>query len=307
MLTRQAFVVFLIFLYACSHKNEKNTEKVGTKKCYYIPHKISKFSAANVPCVDVKIEDKTISMEIDLGYSGNLIILNERINLFESEILTKEKSIFNFKGHEYRIKQYRIPKIQIGQLTFHNVLSQEETQGMRQDSTIIQDNIKPSPRDPARLGWKLFRNSNLLVDIHNSQIAFCDSFETLQTRGHFADKFVKAPLKIENGLLEIEAISANGPLECILDTGATLNFVNSELTQDENLDHVIFESSKAVQYPIFEISGYDFGTITFYPIPIQIPIPVNAILGMDFFENHIVFFDFTEKFVYFQKLNKKID
>jgi hypothetical protein len=49
----------------------------------------------------------------------------------------------------------------------------------------------------------------------------------------------------------------------------------------------------------FNIAKKEFGLITFYPIPIQFPIQVDALLGMEFFNKNLVFLDFKNNMAYF--------
>jgi len=85
------------------------------------------------------------------------------------------------------------------------------------DSTFVQDGSSPSPREPGRLGWQLFYNANLLIDVNHSTIAFSDSIETLEKYGYSSSDFVQTPLFLERGVVEFDVDTSNGLVRCMLD------------------------------------------------------------------------------------------
>ena len=87
----------------------------------------------------------------------------------------------------------------------------------------------------------------------------------------------------------------------MLDTGATWNILNTEVREGQSLDQVMWESDNILEYAYFKIGRENFGPIVFHRFPIQIPIRVEAILGMDFFQDRPVFLDFANRAVYFGK------
>jgi len=167
------------------------------------------------------------------------------------------------------------------------------------EAIFVQNGEEPSLSEPGRLGWELFYNVNLLVDISNSKISFCDSLETLQEYGYKIENFSKAPLLLDRGLIEFESQTSQGLLRCVLDTGSTFNFLHIELEKAQKIEQILWEDDNIVNYSSFEIDKKNFGPIYFHKMPIKIPIHIDAILGMDFFREHIVFIDFKRRAIYF--------
>ncbi len=209
--------------------------------------------------------------------------------------------MYGFKGKEYPTNLYRIPKIKIGAMAFIQPILQENTEQSRKDSVIVQNGNKPSPREPGRIGWELFHNVNLLLDVKNSKIAFCDSLPTIEDHGYKITDFIKVPLLLERGLIEFETDTPDGHLRCMLDTGATWNVLNSKIEEENSIEQVIQDPSNILEYSSFQIGTEEFGPVAFHRIPIKLPIHIEAILGMEFIEDHLVFLDFAEKYVYFSK------
>lgn len=300
-------LIFLLILACSCSVTHKSTEKPIAKKNtpYFISVPLSKFSVIQSPCVEIEIEGRKFSAELDLGFRGDLTFTTETMNLISSKYFIREKPMYGIRGKEYTTKLYQIPKLQIGKMTFLEPVLQEGAKEFTRDSTFVQNGGEPSPREPGRLGWEIFSNVNLLIDIKNSRIAFCDSIDTLKTNGYEIEKFTKTPLFLERGLVELDVETSKGNLRCMLDTGATWNILNCD-TEEKSIDEAIWEQDNILEYHNFNISGKNFGPVDFHRMPIKIPIHIVAILGMEFFQHNLVFLDFNRKSAYFlRNLNEE--
>lgn len=272
---------------------------------YFIPVPVSKFTQRNLPCLLVQVEDKIFSMELDLGLRGDLSIESSYIDQIPSKKFINTTCMYGIRGKGYQTNLYSIPRIRIGDLSLIQPILQEQSEEFSRDSVIVRDGEVSSPHDPdepGRVGWELFHNVNLLLDLKNSKIAFCDSIDTLEDQGYAIENFVKVPLLIERGLVEIEAQLAGETVRCMLDTGTTWNIRHTEIEAGKTIDQVALKPETILEYPSLKIGNKDFGSIEFLCFPIRLPIHIEAILGMEFFEGHIVFLDFAEKCIFFQKI-----
>jgi hypothetical protein len=204
----------------------------------------------------------------------------------------------NFRGTEHEVEIYEIPTVKIGQVTFYNPTFQVASTEIRKQSSILQNDAEPSQLEDGSMGWELFRQTTLFLDLEHSQIAFCDGVQTLKKHGYPIDTFIKTPLISEKGLIECNVITPNGPLLCMLDTGSTWNILNKALPPDQSIEQVAWDPQNESQIPI-SFDGKNFDIITFHHIPINLPIKVEAVLGMEFFKKHQVFIDFGENQIYF--------
>lgn len=301
------FCLLGAFFFSCSrnqglvfqHEDLLVKQLLQKKDSYFVTAPIKKLSAIQSPCLDVQIGDVTFSMELDLGFRGDLTITSDFISQIKLKNPIGTKTMYGIRSKEYPTALYKIPKVKIGQMIFSKLILEEESKEFLNDSVFVQDGTSPSPRDPGRIGWKLFYNSNLLIDIRESKIAFSDSLDTLKKWGYKIDNFVKTPLLIERGLVEFNANTPDGFLRCTLDTGATWNLLNKE--DGQPIDQAMWDSDNTVRYSFFEISDQNFGETKFHRIPINIPIQIEAILGMEFFREHLVFLDFANQYAYFMK------
>jgi predicted aspartyl protease len=309
MKAKISVILLLFFLSGClpSRKHEtppmEKTEEIAQvkKPTFFISVPITKFSAIQCPCVEVEIEDTTFTMALDLGFQGNLAIAQDLIDQISLKTFIRTKPMYGIRGKQYPTNLYSIPKIKIGAMSFTQPILEEETAEFIKDGVFVENGGEPSPTESGRLGWELFYYSNLLIDIKNSKIAFCDSLDTLQTQGYAIETFIRTPLFLENDSVEFEARTPGGILRCILDTGATWNFLNSEVAGNKPIEQAMWDSDNLLEYSSFQIAEDDFGAITFHRIPITVPVQVEAFVGMEFFRDHLVFLDFSGGYVYFAK------
>lgn len=237
-------------------------------------------------------------MKLDLGFRGDLVMMEQGITQISQKVFVGEKPMYNIRGNKYPEKLYQIPKVEIGGITFIRPIMQEETEEHRKESIFSQKEEKENLwEDSGKLGWHLFEKSNLLIDIKNATIAFCDSLETLSKNGYAVDQLIKTPLLLERGLVELKTKASDQPLLCTLDTGCTLNFLNRE----GEIEQELWKEENVISYDSFKIEEVELGPILFHQIPIKIPIHLEALLGMKFFKDHLVFLDFGRKTIYFSK------
>jgi hypothetical protein len=308
---RKYFLLIFLFTTSCNISNNQEItqfeESPRNQKPYFVAAPITKWSTIQAPCLDIRIENKTFSVELDLGFRGDLTFTKQWVETLSSKTFLREKPMYGIRGKEYATKLYQIPALEIGKMTFFKPILQEEKEEFAKDSTFVQNRQEQSPKEPGRLGWELFYNVNLLVDAENSLIAFCDGLETLAKQGYEIQEFTRSPLLLERGLVEFDAETSEGTLRCVLDTGATWNMLNCEIGENKSIDDLMWHVDSIVEYSSLKINGKDFGPISLHKLPIKIPIRIEAILGMDFFKNHILFLDFRNNYVYFSKNKANID
>ncbi len=307
MMNARFVMLFLFLCCGCSinrgqNKFTKEQKTHDSRTEYFVSVPISEYSSANLPCVNVEIEGRQLLFLLDLGFRGDLSLDNDVLDSLDSKTFVGERRTYGVRGKPYTNKSYRIPKAVIGSMSFSPPMVQEENSEFLKDSRIaINDNIESS-KEVGRLGWELFLQSNLLLDIPHSQIAFCDSLDTLIKHGYQNETFTRIPLLLERGLVEFEASISDGVLRCMLDTGATFSVLNNDVEEEgKSLDGLAWDPDKVAEYPSLKINGKDFGPVLLHPLPIRIPIRIEAILGMDFLKNHIVFLSFGDQCAYFSK------
>ena len=306
MRVRVILVLVALLISSCSITQKQavpspSSTIISKKNAYFIEASITKLSSIQCPCIDVEIDSRQFSMELDLGFRGDLSIEEDHIDLIVEKSFVLEKIMHGVRGKQYPTKIYRIPKAKIGKMTFINPRLEKGSREFTKNSTFVADGGRPSPREEGRIGWHLFQKVNLLIDMKNSRVAFCDSLNTLADQGYPIENFIRTPLVLDNGLVQIIGNTPEGALHCMLDTGATWNILNRALKPHQSLDKAVWEPENILEFSYFKIDQEDFGPINFHRMPIQLPFLVDAILGIEFFEKNLVYLDFVRGFAYFAK------
>ncbi|MBU6447117.1 MAG: hypothetical protein KGQ49_06940 [Verrucomicrobia bacterium] len=245
--------------------------------------------------MDIQVNEQTVSAMLDLGFRGHCKFSSEFLQHIPNKISHGSTKMYGIRGTKYEENLFTVPCIQIGPLSFYEPQLHEYRETLKSDSLIVSNHSEISPPEPGMLGWQLFGQTNLLLDLKNSQIAFCDSVATLKKQGYNIEQCMRAPLLLKRGLVEFKAQTSQGPLLCMLDTGASWNIINRDIKEETDAYNV-------VTYPIFKIHAKsNLGPIAFHPYPIKLPVHVEAILGMEFFEEYCVFLDFYENYIYVWK------
>lgn len=251
------------------------------------------------PCVSIQIEEQVICSSLDLGFRGFFSIEGQILGKIKEKTEVGKVKRYGFRGTEYEKAIFEIPKIQMGPISFSRIQVQREAEAFHKNSSLHIDPNELAPIDLARIGWEACRLSgNLFLDLRNNMIAFCDSADTLQAKGYALDSFAKSELLSDRGFLEVMVHTDLGSVRCVLDTGSTYNCLHTELGENQSIDDMIGNIHEVGQ---FQVGNKDLGPQAFHEIPIQLPIPVAAILGMEFFFNHVIFINFTEHLLYIQR------
>jgi hypothetical protein len=258
---------------------------------------ISKFTEARVPCIEVTIENQTLSAELDLGFSGVIEFSQDFLNTLREKTLQSSKTMCGIRGKKYETNIYELPSMQIGDKTFVQLLADERTYDFKSDATI-GDSTPPSKGEDCVLGWKLFENTNLLLDLRKGKIAFCENASDLERQGYDLSRCAQVPLTTERGLLEIDVETTRGILRCILDTGATYNVLNTSLKEDQNLNDAYTHPEDEFETPFLLVNGTNLGPAKFLCLPFNLPIHIDGLLGVDFFMKNWVYLDFKKKEAY---------
>lgn len=308
------------FLLKKSPQKEKEAYKLIKEEGYFVPLNIYGYCQANIPFLEVSIGDMTVTAIIDLGFQGMFSLPDNLVKKIDKKKWIKRNQSYGLKGKTYENNVYEVESIKIGNMSFLSVKVKEKCQ-KSMDEGILTGKL-PSEYRFGAIGWELFSEYNLLVDCRQYILALCDSLETLKQQGYPIDVFTEAPL-LSNSFLILEAVTEKGPLRCLLDTGCTWNMLNEnwkngcvdhQISNDhgdkltllnlENEDSFNFNHEDTQELSSFKIEDKEFGPMTFKRI--KSPLQFDAILGMEFFDTHLIFIDFDNNKVYIAPYPKEM-
>jgi len=275
-----------------------SVDKVPSKKkSYFFSYEITSFAPWKVPYVVAKIENQKVSLLLDLGYSEDVALIPAVVEQLKEKTYLEKSQHYGFRGKSYDTTVYKIPKLQIENLSFLDLSLDEEWAAYQEDSYVNPEQ-EPIIFAEGKLGWHLFTGSNLFLDLSHSKIAFSDSIRSVKKNGYQNVVFVKVPLLRDRRILEIEAEVNGKKTRCLLDTGATCNLINTELEGSSSAGEAEIDLTADAVYNSFTVNRVVFDPLILHPLPIRLPFHIDIILGMEFFREHIVFIDFAENSVY---------
>ena len=265
------------------------------------------FSQSNKPYLPIKIEDRSYLIGIDLG-SKFQIMLNEKT----LDQLTKTPhgtgSWINVKGKQFTTPCYKIPQIDMGGLSFKNILAVQSDP--KENPSISQNSESDAPYIPCdvranivgNLGKRLLEKVNILFDINRSLILASNDLKKLKQAGYDLKTFIKVPLNITRKSVIVNAKTDLGLLRFGLDTGATYTALRTSCLKGKACSKTILDFP-AFSSNIFEIDGYNFGPQDMICFDIADAIyPIDGILGIDFFQAHVIYIDFKHQVGYIKPL-----
>lgn len=277
------------------------------RKAYYFPIPTKQCNQTTLPYLPITIGQQKISILLDLGLEGGFALSKDILDTIPNKTYLATHVFSGIRGIPYEKKGYEIPTLQLGPIHFEHVPVFEEFEDFDKMSFFAEDGTTPPPQpSKGSVGWKAFKQSNLLLDLGHSLVSFADSFETLCQNGFGPTHFIKTPLLLDRGFVEIQTITDNQPLRWILDTGASVNLIQAEPKEGQTQEEAIWDPTNFLVNIPFSIEGVEFDSIACHRAHLPQDCNINAILGMPFFKDHVIFIDFANNFVYIAKSPYKI-
>lgn len=296
LILRWGLFVFFYLILSFLQK-EENLKVVGKDQNPIFYEKISSvyFQDSSLPCLKVKIEEKYFPVLLDIGFQGTVSLRERDFKQIGEKSYKETASMYGFRGNLHKQEIYKIPKINIGDLTFHNPTLAKANPLLLDEGNIFEGSL---PEDTGLIGLLLFKNTALYLDLCNSHVAICDSISTFEDKEGPLDAFTKIPLLSTSKFVEFSVMTEEGLLQCLLDSGATSNFIHRENYPDPTFEELLLNRRPHVHFSKFKIEGRDFGPTSFFPLQMKMPSQVQAILGMEFLLQHRVLIDFKNRHIY---------
>lgn len=273
----------------------KLKESSAASKELFVTLPIEGYSKASIPYCNVRIKDQVIQTKIDLGYEGSLSVPHIIYCEVQNNYSPLLQGRYGLDGKKYLVKTCQIGKISIGEMDFSPKEIQESNPDLEKQM-VLRDVDPNKIENMGRIGWHLFQDYILLVDCKNQQLCLSDNLYTLKKHGYSIDAFAKTSFNVNRKFIEFEAISDTGTLHCILDTGATWNLYNQSFNGPYP-EKPLFDIEDTFDTSLFQVGDKNFGPITFNRI--YSPTNIEAIIGMEFFEDNMVIIDFKNHTLYF--------
>jgi hypothetical protein len=288
----------------CCRPESSSEDQLGGSG-YFVEVPIEWKEGEDRPYVRVAIGEKSVLTGVDLGFRGHLSLSSDLLQEIPEARYMGEKQVYNFRGNRHSQKVYSLPQVRIGKWATAGACAQESSPGFRKEVTISKPGEEERSLFRAKIGWELFSKTHLLIDCANGRLALADGWDTLGRHGYSREQFVEAPLLLDRGLVECEVDTGGLVTRCLLDTGSSWNIINAPSEEGRSVEEMVWgQGAHLHEVEHFFIQGIPFGPISFHPLPLNLPIPIDCVLGMEFFRNHTVFIDFQREILYIERIPK---
>ncbi len=302
--------------------------RIREMKGYFFPFSIEQCDH-RIPFLQVSLDGYAFLAQLDLGADEYLACDLDLLNQIQNKQLYRQSVFYGMQGKKYESPVYIVKDFEMGPLIFRELTAKQTNPEFQADSVLGtsggEDHWEGSATNSSNrrlcqgsIGWRLFDEMSLLLDCKKKLVACCDGLETLAQKGYDVQGVISTELLLDRDLVEFYATTEQGPLRCMLDTGSTFNLFNrnlekgqkSFLLNPDNIDQLalvnpqnekqlMFDPEHTKEVSSFSIAGKDFDAVSFYSV--NLIYEIDAVIGMEFLEEHIVLIDFPRKKIYFLK------
>lgn len=227
----------------------------------------------------VRIDGVDLKTIIDTGGWLNIAIAPEiaaRLNVRFTGTVTESNSAGGnaFKG----LREFLIPAMQLGGVTFRNVLGHERPQGSKGD-------IDHRPPFDATLGRGFLERYTVVVDYPHQRFELYPAARARKLCG----AATAAILPTEDGFMFSSIQTDDGPMNLGWDTGVNYSFVQKYLAKARQLKiNDVFYSTQR-----FALGQFDAGAMRLVAMDLSGLPTLDGLLGYNFFEKHRVCIDYV--------------
>ena len=239
------------------------------------------FGPFHIPFVEASIQGKVYPLKINLDWTLFPLYLGKNML---SQIDKKSNGLMKIDvdGEQIEVQTYLIPKIEIGDLVYRDVLAME----------FDGDN------EAAVIGLRFFDKSNLLLDFSNSTAITCNDVDKLKKVGYFIEEMAKVDCEVGRKGLIVTAGTDIGLVKLGISPINAWSIMRLDLVERKAVGTNL-SGRQVLTTSSFVMGENDFGRKDFCLYDLS-PDSYGAdgCIGMDFLREHVVYFNFREKAVY---------
>jgi Aspartyl protease len=231
----------------------------------------------------VRIGDVDLKTIIDTGGWLDIAIAPEIVAKLHVRFTGTVTEATNGGGSTSQgLREFRIPAMQLGGVTFRNILGHERPQAANGD-------IDRRPPFDATLGRGFLERYTVVVDYPHQRFKLYPALRARKVCG----AATAAILPTQDGFMFSSIQTDNGPMNLGWDTGANYSFVQESLAKARQLKITdVFYSTHR-----FALGQFDAGAMRLVAIDLSGLPTLDGLIGYNFFEKHRVCFDYVRRTV----------
>jgi predicted aspartyl protease len=226
----------------------------------------------------IRIGDLNLKTIIDTGGWLNIAIAPDAVEKLRVHFTGTVTEANNATGNHYKsLREFRIPALQLGGVTFRNILGYERPQAANGD------------RGEASIGRGFLERYTVVVDYPHQRFELYAASRAREVCG--AATAVMLP--IEDGFMFSSIQTDDGPMNLGWDTGANYSIVQKSIANARRLRLTqVFYSTRR-----FALDQFEAGAMRLVAIELPGLPNLDGLIGYNFFERHRVCFDYTRRTV----------
>jgi hypothetical protein len=241
----------------------------------------------NLPFIPVQIEHKTFLMMLDLGAEDLIKLAPKAVAQVRVTPIAGTYHARDAMGHDIVQRQFRIPSLRVGTVTFRNVESGEER---------FAPDYGPPNKMRGHIGLGLLRDYRIVLDYRSNQMWLlakdAPTSDADRCTGTAVTQIPGAPG------IATKVRTDFGTLTMTWDTGAQHNFLREDSPVSNRIAAKIHEFFGSRQ---FGLGDTEFGAAGFYLVNTTQPPGIDGSVGYDFLATHRVCFDMPRAEIYVSK------
>lgn len=119
------------------YKNLLDVKGFFNEKEHFIPLKIKGFSRANIPELEIKIENATVSAKVDFGWRGGILLPPYTMQTIEQKSFVNKETSYGLRGKSYERDIYEVPEVLLGKLHIFPMRIAEENLEFSRDAVLL--------------------------------------------------------------------------------------------------------------------------------------------------------------------------
>jgi hypothetical protein len=244
-----------------------------------IPIKM-KSEISGVPLIEIVLKGEKILLDLNTGGFAPIELPKEMIQRLNLKYTGRAKIVYDIKGNRSKCKEFIVPELCIGDFKLLNVIGYELHYSYFKERPLI-----------GYIGSGLLRRFNLILDYSESKIVLIRK-GGVPPKNYRINEWIKIPYKINRWEVELNGIKYR--LRLGWDTGCEISIVKprSEFVRKKDSRGIIRVSN-------LWMNNHDFGPIEFAIMDFNLPI--DGVLGHNFFKSHKVYFDFEDDIIMISK------